>query len=190
MFERFTQAARDVVASARAEARQLSHNYIGTEHLLLGILAQPSGAAVDALRACDLDLLSARREVARMVGTASFTLGDDEAQALSAIGIDLDAVRAKLEHSFGDGVLDAESTAPTIERTPAWAGMRFTRRAKKSLELALREARHLRHNFLGPEHLLLGLIREADGIAAQILASKEELPTLRLRVIAELNKAA
>jgi ATP-dependent Clp protease ATP-binding subunit ClpA len=187
VFERFTADARRVVMAARDEASLLGHDYVGTEHLLLAMLAWSTGPAARVLTDGGLNPELVRTEVIRLAGSSS-TLGAGEAEALQAIGIDLDAVRSKLEHSFGEGVLDIPVDDPG--RPPFRGGIRFTRRAKKVLELALREARALRHNYIGDEHILLGLIRERDGMAGEILAATQPLQTWRQRLVAELDKAA
>lgn len=184
MFERFTQRAREVVMAARDEATGLRHHYVGTEHLLLGLLTGSPGPAARVLAAAGFEPEGVRAEIIRLVGAGSDTLGPSEAEALEAIGIDLDVVRSKLENSFGEGVLDQSHGGRPGARLP------FTPRAKKSLGLGLREAKHLGHNYLGTEHILLGLIREADGIAGQILATKTPLGDLRQRLLAELDTAA
>ncbi len=124
MFERFTERARQVIVLAQEEARMLRHSYIGTEHLLLGLLREADGVAARVLGSLDVSLEEVRSEVARIVGE-----GDHEAQG----------------------------------QIP------FTPRAKKVLELALREALSLGHNYIGTEHILLGLVRESEGVAARIL---------------------
>src|SRR2546427_4664856 len=124
MFERFTDRARRVVVLAQEEARMLNHNYIGTEHLLLGLIHEGEGVA---------------------------------AKALESMGISLEAVRQQVEEIIGQG-----QAAPT-------GHIPFTPRAKKVLELSLREALQLGHNYIGTEHILLGLIREGEGVAAQVL---------------------
>ena len=125
MFERFTDRARRVVVLAQEEARQLDHGYIGTEHLLLGLLLEDEGMAARALDGLGVSRPAARDQVLKMVGR-------------------------------GEG---------------AQAGhIPFTPRAKKALELSLREALQLGHNHIGTEHILLGLIREGEGVAAQVLA--------------------
>src|SRR6266513_2092932 len=124
MFERFTDRARRVVVLAQEEARMLNHNYIGTEHILLGLIHEGEGVA---------------------------------AKALESLGISLEAVRQQVEEIIGQG-----QAAPT-------GHIPFTPRAKKVLELSLREALQLGHNYIGTEHILLGLIREGEGVAAQVL---------------------
>src|SRR5881296_1143908 len=124
MFERFTDRARRVVVLAQEEARMLNHNYIGTEHILLGLIHEGEGVA---------------------------------AKALESLGISLDAVRQQVEEIIGQGQQAPSGHIP------------FTPRAKKVLELSLREALQLGHNYIGTEHILLGLIREGEGVAAQVL---------------------
>src|ERR1700755_396684 len=124
MFERFTDRARRVVVLAQEEARMLSHNYIGTEHILLGLIHEGDGIA---------------------------------AKALESLGVSLEAVRAQVEEIIGQGQQAPSGHIP------------FTPRAKKVLELSLREALQLGHNYIGTEHILLGLIREGEGVAAQVL---------------------
>jgi ATP-dependent Clp protease ATP-binding subunit ClpC len=124
MFERFTDRARRVVVLAQEEARLLNHNYIGTEHLLLGLIHEGQGVA---------------------------------AKALESLGIRLEAVRSQVEEIIGRG-----------ERAPT-GHIPFTPRAKKVLELSLRESKQLGHDYIGTEHILLGLVREGEGVAAQVL---------------------
>jgi ATP-dependent Clp protease ATP-binding subunit ClpC len=124
MFERFTDRARRVVVLAQEEARMLNHNYIGTEHILLGLIHEGEGVA---------------------------------AKALESMGISLEAVREKVEEIIGHGHESPSGHIP------------FTPRAKKVLELSLREALQINHSYIGTEHILLGLIREGEGVAAQVL---------------------
>src|SRR3978361_1022179 len=124
MFERFTDRARRVVVLAQEEARMLNHNYIGTEHILLGLIHEGEGVA---------------------------------AKALESLGISLEGVRPQGEEMIGQGQQAPSGHIP------------FTPRAKKVLELSLREALQLGHNYIGTEHILLGLIREGEGVAAQVL---------------------
>jgi ATP-dependent Clp protease ATP-binding subunit ClpC len=139
MFERFTDRARQVLALAQDEARMLNHNYIGTEHLLLGLIHEGGGVA---------------------------------AQALESLGVSLEAVRQQVEEIIGQG---QHSTAGRIPFTP---------RAKKVLELSRREALAMGHNYVGTEHILLGLIREGDGVAAQVLVRMgADLNRVRQQVI-------
>jgi ATP-dependent Clp protease ATP-binding subunit ClpA len=168
MFERLTAPAREVVIGARAQADQLGHRHVGTEHLLLALLAPTAGAPATILAAAGLTEENVRADIVRLIGDGQF--GESDAAALEAIGIDLNAIKAKLEESFGPGALEPE-VPPTRYGLfgRKVSGGRFTPRAKKVLELGLREALRLKHNFIGTEHLLLGLIREGEGLAAQIM---------------------
>jgi ATP-dependent Clp protease ATP-binding subunit ClpC len=143
MFERFTDRARRVVVLAQEEARMLNHNYIGTEHILLGLIHEGEGVA---------------------------------AKALESLGISLEAVRSQVEEIIGQGQQAPSGHIP------------FTPRAKKVLELSLREALQLGHNYIGTEHILLGLIREGEGVAAQVLVKLgADLNKVRQQVIQLLN---
>src|SRR5579859_5323657 len=139
MFERFTKRARRVVVLAQEEARQLSHNYIGTEHILLGLLKEENGG----------------------VG----------GRALRKHGITHEIARQDVIDRVGMGKAQPSGHIP------------FTPRAKKTLELALREALHLGHNYIGTEHILLGLIKEGDGVAAQIMAARADPAAIRSTIL-------
>jgi len=143
VFERFTDRARRVVVLAQEEARLLNHNYIGTEHILLGLIHEGEGVA---------------------------------AKALESLGISLEAVRGQVEEIIGQGGSSPSGHIP------------FTPRAKKVLELSLREALQLGHNYIGTEHILLGLIREGEGVAAQVLVKLgADLSRVRQQVIQLLS---
>ena len=143
MYEQFTDRARRAVVQAQEEAKMLNHNYIGTEHILLGLIHEGDGVA---------------------------------AKALESLGISLDAVRQQVEEIIGRGPQAPSGHIP------------FTPRAKKVFELALREALQLGHNYIGTEHILLGLIREGDGVAAQVLVKLGgDLNRVRQRVIQLLH---
>ena len=143
MFERFTDRARRVLVLAQEEARLLNHNFIGTEHILLGLIHEGEGVA---------------------------------AKALESLGISLEAVREKVEETIGPAGTSTTGSPP------------FTPRAKKVLELSLREALQLGHNYIGTEHMLLGLVREGEGVAAQVLVSLgADLSRVRQQVIQLLS---
>src|SRR6266511_2661975 len=127
MFERFTDRARAAVVSAQEEARLFSHDYIGTEHLLLGLYNVPEGVG---------------------------------ARALLRLGLSQEMVREDVESIIGEGQSAPKGHIP------------FTPRAKKVLELALREALQLKHNYIGTEHIVLGLVREGEGVAAKIMVDR------------------
>jgi ATP-dependent Clp protease ATP-binding subunit ClpA len=155
MFERFADDARDAVVRAQAEARRLGHDHIGTEHLLLGALGDPASDVARALAPFGLDLVRGREDVVEIVGR-----GGPDPAALATLGIDLDEVRARVEATFGPGALSGR----------ACGHVPFTPRAKKVLELAVREARALHDARLGAMHVVLGLLREDGGVAARVLA--------------------
>src|SRR5580704_12977490 len=138
MFERFTPRARHSVVLAQEEARLMRHNYIGTEHVLLGLLGETEGLA---------------------------------ARVLSGFGMSLESARAGVAAIVEPGSKEMSGHIP------------FTPRAKKTLELALREALQLHHNYIGTEHILLGLIREGDGVAAQIMKQHADLLEIRMAVL-------
>jgi ATP-dependent Clp protease ATP-binding subunit ClpA len=160
MFERFTKDARRVVVLAQEEARDLRHSHIGTEHLLLGIAGEGQGPGGKALRDHGLLVADLRGRVAAHTNGASSDLDPD---ALAMLGIDLEAVRQATEAAFGPGALD-----PQPRRRPT-GHMPFTKRAKKVLELSLREAVRLQDGHIGTGHILLGLIREGEGLGALVL---------------------
>lgn len=195
MFERFTDQARLVVQLAREEAAGLSHRYIGTEHLLLAMLHEETGVAYGVLTDAGVTYAQMRAAVEAAVGAGA--LGDADAEALQAIGIDLPAVRAKIEEVFGPGALDPQYPEEPRRgllrrRRPGPArGRPFAARSKKVLELSLREAVRLKHNYIGSEHLLLGLLREGEGLAAKLLTDAGvSLAELRDRTVAAVDRAA
>jgi ATP-dependent Clp protease ATP-binding subunit ClpA len=144
MFERFTDGARRVVVMAQEEARMLNHNYIGTEHILVGLVRDDDGVA---------------------------------GEGLESLGISVEAVRQQVEEIVGKG-----------EQAPS-GHVPFTPRAKKVLELSLREALQLGHDYIGTGHILLGLIREGDGVAAQVLVRLgADLNQMRQQVIQRLHR--
>ena len=143
MFERFTDRARRVVVLAQEEARMLNHNYIGTEHILLGLIHEGEGVA---------------------------------AKALESLGISLEGVRQQVEEIIGQGQQAPSGHIP------------FTPRAKKVLELSLREALQLGHNYIGTEHILLGLFSDAEGFAARVMDDAGvTYDAVRRRIIAMLS---
>jgi ATP-dependent Clp protease ATP-binding subunit ClpA len=197
MFERFTDRARAVVVGAQGHARELKHRRVGTEHLLLAILTDtPGGLTADALREVGVTADMVREDIVRWVGLGNRPLGEADADALAAIGIDLDAVRAKVEESFGEGALDlpdpddievsggglARRLLGGRKRPPMAGHIPFSPRNKKVLELSLREALRLKHNYIGTEHIVLGMLREGQGLAVAILVERGiDLTDLRRR---------
>jgi ATP-dependent Clp protease ATP-binding subunit ClpA len=159
MFERFTSEARRIVVLAQEEARQLHHDYIGTEHLLLGLVSSGQGPGGKVLLDHGLRIDELRQRV--LDHTKSDSL---DPEALAMLGIDLDAVREATEAAFGPGALDD----PKHKRAPS-GHIPFTPRAKKTLELSLREAVRLKQHYIGTGHILLGVIREGEGLGAAII---------------------
>jgi len=152
MFERFTDQARLVVVLAQEESRMFNHNYIGSEHILLGLIREGTGVA---------------------------------AKALESLGISLDAVREQVQEVMGQG-----QHAQLVQQAPS-GHIPFTPRAEKVLELSLREALQLGHNYIGTEHILLGLICEGEGTAAQVLIkSGAGLNRVRSQVIQLAGRSA
>ncbi|MGH3944254.1 MAG: Clp protease N-terminal domain-containing protein, partial [Pseudonocardiaceae bacterium] len=218
MFERFTDRARRVVVLAQEEARMLNHNYIGTEHILLGLIHEGEGVAAKALESLGIALEGVRQQVEEIIGQGQqapsghipFTprakkvlelslrealqlghnyIGTEHillglihegegvaAKDLESLGISLEAVRSQVEEIIGQGGSSPSGHIP------------FTPRAKKVLELSLREALQLGHNYIGTEHILLGLIREGEGVAAQVLVKLgADLSRVRQQVIQLLS---
>jgi ATP-dependent Clp protease ATP-binding subunit ClpA len=161
MFERFTDEARQVVVGAQSEARHLHSGRIGTEHLLLALMAQPTASAA-VLARHGLDRASVTETVIGYVGK-----GDLDAEALTSLGIDLDAVRSSVEAAFGPGALDR----PRDPREPT-GHIPFTPRAKKVIELSLREALAMKSKSIADGHIALGLLREGEGLAMKVLADR------------------
>jgi ATP-dependent Clp protease ATP-binding subunit ClpA len=162
MFERFTHEARAAVQAAQREAADLRHDWIGTEHVLLGVFAA-GGAGAQLLDGFGIGADAVRDDVVRIIGRGEDDLDPD---ALAVLGIDLDAVRERVERAFGPGALRPRRRC---RRGAIGTSMPFTPRAKKALELSLREAIALGAPDLCGEHLVLGLLREGDGVAARIL---------------------
>ncbi|MFL6055455.1 MAG: Clp protease N-terminal domain-containing protein [Actinoallomurus sp.] len=161
MFERFTDEARLVVRLSQDEARRRRHPFIGAEHLLLAMLDEGHGPAAQALIAQGVTGSDVSRRITRLTGPPDDGL---DPEALATIGIDLDQVRETTEASFGPGALE-----PKAQREARKGHIPFTRRAKKILELSLRESLALGHNYIGSGHLLLGLLREGQGVAVLVL---------------------
>ena len=218
MFERFTDRARRVVVLAQEEARMLNHNYIGTEHILLGLIHEGEGVAAKALESLGISLDAVRQQVEEIIGQGQqapsghipFTpqakkvlelslseskalghhyIGTEHillgliregkgvgAKALESLGISLDTVRQQVQEIIGQGQHAPSGHIP------------FTPAAKEVLELALSESKALGHHYVGTEHILLGLIREGDGVAAQVLVRLgADLNRVRQQVIQLLH---
>lgn len=197
MFERFSGDAQDAISRAQGSARRLHCGYVGTEHLLLGLLEQTDTLTGRLLVAHGLDWASAEAATVRLLGAAGCRpdTGDPrrgadgreaderhadalDADALEAIGIDLSAVRDRVEAAFGAGALDREP-ARRRGRSATRGAVPFSRRARKSVELSLRESLRLRHTYIGAGHLLLGVLCEGQGLAVRVLADAGvDLPAL------------
>ncbi len=170
MFERFTQEARQCVRVAQDEARSLGHDWVGAEHLLLGMVATP-GPAAQVLHAHGLTAEGLRRRL--------LALTDDDhldPDALAALGIDLERVKQTTEAQLGPGALD-----PKPRRPPRTGHLPMTKQGKKVLELALREAVALGSKEITSGHLLLGLLRDGRGTSAQLIR-EQHLDFVELRV--------
>jgi len=193
MFERFTTAAREAVVRARQEAQDLHHPYIGTEHVLIGLLGDGTSVAGRVLHDAGVTAPQVRAEVIRLVGTPPKLFTDEDAAALQTIGIDLDSVLARIEEWFGPGALDPPvppARRGLLRRGPH-ARTGLTPRAQKVLEPSLREALRLHHHYIGPEHSLLGLIREGNGLAAKVLVEAGvDLDDLRRATVAAIPPKA
>ena len=188
MFERLDDLARAVLVSAQEEARELRHGWVGTEHFLLGLLSLSGSRGVEELIGTGVRADRIREDIRRRVGPG-------DAEALRAIGIDLDAVRARIEDAFGPGALDAPRRPGPRgrrchHRLVAAPGHPFTPRAKKVLELALRHAVRLRAPRVTPDHIVLALLTEGEGLAVEVLVEHGvDLRLLRARIEAGLQAA-
>ena len=186
MFERFTYPARESITAAQVAARRLGHGYVGTEHLLLGVLEQPDAVAARVLTELGVTPASVEREIRAEVTDAPF--GTADAEALGAIGINLDEIRRRMEAAFGPDAL--RGRAKRTRRGVLSDHLPFTPRNKKVLELSLREALRLGHKYIGTEHLMLGMIREGQGLAMLVLTRLGVGPdALRTKILDELREA-
>ncbi len=189
MADRFTPSARRVVELAQAEAQSMRHTYIGTEHLLLGLLGEEHSIAGRTLRAARVTAAAVRDDIQHLL-TDPLVSGPD-AEALRAIGIDVDVVRARIEASFGPGSLERARLGGCFRGRPTHGALPLSRRSKKVMELSLREALRLGHDYIGTEHILLALLGEGEGLAAQILAdSGVPADDLRRSVLAAVGRVA
>ncbi|MFC4125984.1 Clp protease N-terminal domain-containing protein [Nocardia rhizosphaerae] len=193
MFERFGQDARAAVVAAQQEARDLGASRIEPEHLLLGVVehADPALAAVLTARGITGDELRAAMAERANAGP----LGADDAEALRSIGVDLDAVQASVVENFGPdawAAAEPEARRGMLARLLGdnWGHIPFTAAAKKSLELALREAVHRKDRGITSAHLLLGVLRDAEPSAAELLGGEDTVSALRADVYGLLDRAA
>jgi ATP-dependent Clp protease ATP-binding subunit ClpA len=207
MFERFTKQAREVVVGAQEEARGLGHDWIGTEHLLLAVLRRPQEPGAATLDRLGVTAENCRHAVYALAVSDTDTLGPEDAEALRTLGIDLDEIRRRTDAAFGKGALDRPAD-PGDDGRPrrgfligrirrregagASAGhIPFTPRAKKALELSLREAIAVKDKHIGVEHVLLGLLRSDDRLTRELFERLGLEPgPVRDLVLADARKAA
>lgn len=218
MFERFSRPARQIVIDAQEEARSLGHDWVGTEHLLLAALRRPEQPGAATLVRLGVGPESCRAAIDGVIGgTGDGALGPADAEALKALGIDLDEVRRRAEVAFGDGALDsagagsvqsvprrrrvmrrlrrAGRSGPGPDIAEAATGprghIRFTARAKKALELSLREAIARKDRSIGTEHVVLALLRGDDKVSQGLFRELGVAPgEMRERVLGDLRPAA
>ncbi|QLE74639.1 Clp protease [Streptomyces rectiverticillatus] len=196
MFERFTRDARVAVVQAQEEARTLGHAWIGSEHLLLGVLMQDGAPGVATLARFGITPETCRRALA-----PAGALGTDDAEALRAFGIDLEAVRAQAEGTFGPGALDRPGPPEERRRILPFGRRRneagrqghipFTPRAKKALSRSLREALARKERHIGAEHVLLGILDPDDKMTGGVLRKLgTDAVAVRNGILADLPGAA
>jgi ATP-dependent Clp protease ATP-binding subunit ClpA len=187
MFERFTEAARGVVVNAQEQARTLGHSEVLAEHVLLGVMSDTEGIGARALRDLGVDADALVSEVA--------ALDDADAEALRSIGVDLLAVRRQAEAAFGSGALDRprRRRVGLFRKKVVLVGgvLHFANTATRSLEQARRQAQALNHDYIGSEHILLGLLIDEQDPAARVLRRLDiDAAAVRQRVLDELLRAA
>lgn len=179
MFDIFTGPAKQAIMRAQDEAISLGHDYIGTEDLLVGVAGSGDSAAREVLGAHGITAERVRSEAARQVQLAGVVPAGSvtAAAALATIGIDVDEIRRRAEDTFGPGRF--------VFPRPA-----FSPRAKQALELSVSEAQALKHDYIGPEHMLLGLLAEAEGLAVKIISAAGVEPAdLRSAVLARVAQS-
>jgi ATP-dependent Clp protease ATP-binding subunit ClpA len=177
VFEKFDRPARRAVAGAQDEAMELGHDFIGTEHMLLGLARDPQSGAARVLTECGVTLPEARARTLRILqehgGLAGHT-AQEVKDALVGLGIDLGEIQRRADENFGPGRF-------RFPRPP------FTPRCRRSLEQSLREARDLGHDQIGTEHLLLGVLAEDEAVAVMVLSDLGvQREDLRTRVLAQI----
>lgn len=186
MFERFQMDARRAIVRAQHEAARAGRREIGCEHLLLGLVAEP-GPAASALAAAGVELAELRAQVPPGAGSQPDPL---DAEALAALGIDLDTVRRAVDATFGKGALD-RARVPRRNRLGPVGGTRVTPEAKKALGLALRAAVQLSHHHISSGHLLIGILDQPGNLALDLLARSEaDTAALRADVLSRMIAAA
>lgn len=176
IFVRYRKDTHRTLDVARHEARALSHNYIGTEHLLLALTVGDFGVATQVLAQCGVTETRLKRQVIHELDTSSDDLTDTDTQALATVGIDLDEVRRRVEQSFGPSALDNPPPCPT--------GTPLTDKALRTLHATPRHARRLGHRNIGPEHLLIALMDDERTLAVRLIEKLGSTPhALRQRVL-------
>ena len=194
MFERFAKAARYAIVVAQEEARELLSPEIGVEHVLLGVAASPDDSVRKVLEDNGVTAADIRKSLMR--GWSDRPLGDEDAAALRSIGIDLDAVRESLEATFGADALERAATPEKPRGRFGFGGgmtfghIPFSKDAKKTLELSLREAVSRRDDRIEAAHVLLGILRGANGPTRDLLGGDEGITVLRQAVHDLLDRAA
>ncbi|WP_443072679.1 Clp protease N-terminal domain-containing protein [Streptomyces sp. RPT161] len=180
MFEYFTDRAKRAVVASQDEALAFRHDFIGTEHMLLGLAGTDESTAHEVLAEHGVDVSRARDETVRLWEEAGVvgTGGQAAKDALSSIGIDVEEIRRQADSTFGTGAFQYPRPA-------------YTARAKKALELSVREARALGHEDIGTEHVLLGLLAEGEGLAIKVLTALEvDVAALRQTILSRVAPQA
>lgn len=199
MLERLTAEARGTIARAIQDASGPPRRLVDTEHILLALLTKDTGIAAEVLREAGLTAEGVRSDIERLTGSPEPILTEGDAEALRAIGIDVDAVLARIEESFGPGALEADQAGGEMEGRRGFLGRRgktpsrprrLTDRGRKVLELAVREAVRLHNDHIGTEHLLLGVIRIDDGLAMKIITDSGVSAESLRKAIIDAIKAA
>lgn len=177
---RYRKDAHRTLEVARLEAGNLNHNYIGTEHLLLAMTVDDFGVASRVLAEGGISEMGLKSQVVYELEAAQEGLTERDAEALAALGIDLDEVRRRVEETFGASVLDTPPPCPT--------GMPFTDKAMRALRATPRYARRLGHRHIGPEHLLLALMEDKSALAVRLVQRLGTNPIeLRDRILAAIG---
>jgi ATP-dependent Clp protease ATP-binding subunit ClpA len=200
MFERFGQRSRRAIVLAQFQARDLAHNYLGTEHLLLALLTEDLGIASRVLAQADLTPTSFKREVIAEIGRGSAGLEDKDVEALAAIGIDYEEGRWWMEEIFGPfppshaseckrGTrLGLPFTPKSTHPLQEGVDLPLTPKSKRALQESLRQACALGHNYVAPEHLLLSLLDDTESMAVKLIRRLGTRPdTLRERTLVALR---
>jgi ATP-dependent Clp protease ATP-binding subunit ClpA len=170
MFERLTPESRQIVTGGVEMATRLHHDALSPDHLLVALAGTGPNVATQAMTACGFDPARAREDLARILGSSRDDLNEEDAAALRSIGVDLDEVRRRTEASFGPGALERRRRWHGRRRARV-CGLPFMPEAKQALELALREAIRLDQHSIGPEHVLLGLLR-LDATSTQLIRAQ------------------